>query len=436
MKTHSQKYLQQRRFYMALPLLVLPFLTMIFWALGGGKGGEAQAKEVKGGLNMELPGVHLTKEVEVWDKLSLYEQAKRDSLKMQEAKRNDPYYVMATLEEVKEQDTLPGNHMNTSLGSKDRYSLDKDEKEITKKLQVLTTQLNAEEMNSTKPVSPEIAKPAATQQEQISNASEDVQKLEQMMQLMKEESSSEAEMQHIDAMLEKILDIEHPDRVKEKIKEQNRIRQKSAYAVTTHPNPITDLNEYLQSRNVSDSIESIPAEDVSSSIGFYGLEEESELKRNEENAIAAVIHDDQTVVAGATIKMRLLSDVFINGQLIPKDQFVYGTCAISGERLIVQITSIRENNSLYTVALEAYDMDGLPGIYIPGAISRDVAKQSTSQGIQDIQMYSMDNSLEVQAASAGIEAAKGLFSKKAKLIKVNLKAGYQLLLKDRKPSKV
>jgi hypothetical protein len=36
----------------------------------------------------------------------------------------------------------------------------------------------------------------------------------------------------------------------------------------------------------------------------------------------------------------------------------------------------------------------------------------------------------VQAASAGIEAAKTLLSKKSKLIKVTVKAGYQVLLRD------
>lgn len=72
----------------------------------------------------------------------------------------------------------------------------------------------------------------------------------------------------------------------------------------------------------------------------------------------------------------------------------------------------------------------MEGIYIPGAITRDAAKQASSQSVQDLQLYSMDNSLGAQAATAGIEAAKGLFSKKAKLIKVTVTAGYQVLLKD------
>jgi hypothetical protein len=73
----------------------------------------------------------------------------------------------------------------------------------------------------------------------------------------------------------------------------------------------------------------------------------------------------------------------------------------------------------------------MEGIYVPGAITRDAAKQASSQSIQDVQLYSMDNSLGVQAATAGVEAVKGLLAKKAKLIKVTVKAGYQILLRDK-----
>ena len=442
MKTHSQKFLQQRRFYMVLPLLVLPFITMIFWALGGGKGGEVQAQPVKSGLNMELPGAHFTKEDELWDKFSLYEQAKRDSLKMEEAKRNDPYYVMTTLEGVNSSDTVPEeSNLNTSLGTKDRYTqIDRDEKEITKKLELLTKQLKSEE---SKPIQAAASLTTTTPVEQLptepSSASEDVRQLEKMMQMMNEENSSDPEMQQMDGMLEKILDIQHPDRVRERIREQSLLHQQQVYRVETTPqgDNISLMGNSPASLANTDSIAATPMTvSTQSQIAFYGLSDETDMESEEPNAIDAVIHDTQTVVAGSTVKMRLLADVYIHGQLIEQGQFIYGVCAISGERLTIQITSLRDEHSLFPVALDVFDLDGLPGIYIPGAISRDVAKQATSQGIQDIQMYSMNNSLEVQAATAGIEAAKGLFSKKVKLIKVTLKAGYQILLKDKNASRV
>lgn len=82
--------------------------------------------------------------------------------------------------------------------------------------------------------------------------------------------------------------------------------------------------------------------------------------------------------------------------------------------------------------LSVYDMDGMDGIYIPGAITRDVAKQSADRAIQGIGLTTLDPSLGAQAASAGIEAARDLISKKVKLVKVTVKAGYQVLLRDEK----
>jgi hypothetical protein len=77
-------------------------------------------------------------------------------------------------------------------------------------------------------------------------------------------------------------------------------------------------------------------------------------------------------------------------------------------------------------------MDGLTGIYIPGAINRDVAKASADRSMQTLGVANLDDSWGAQAAGVGIEAAKSLLSKKVKLIKVAVKAGYQVLLRDEK----
>ena len=82
--------------------------------------------------------------------------------------------------------------------------------------------------------------------------------------------------------------------------------------------------------------------------------------------------------------------------------------------------------------LSVYDMDGLVGIYIPGAINRDVATASDGRPMQTSGLTPLDDSWGAQAAGAGIEAAKSLLSKKVKLVKVVVKAGYKVLLRDEK----
>ncbi len=169
---------------------------------------------------------------------------------------------------------------------------------------------------------------------------------------------------------------------------------------------------------------------ASINVGFYGIDESKE-RSEEDNSIEAVVHADQTLVNGAVIKLRLTTGIYINGSLIPKGNFVYGIAALNNERLEVEINSIHNGSSLFPVKLEIYDIDGLPGIHIPGAITRDVAKQSADNGLQLMELTSVDPSLKAQAAAAGISSMKTLLSRKVKQVKVLVKAGYKVLLKDK-----
>ena len=436
---HSQKFLQQRKFAMALPLLVLPFLTMIFWALGGGKGTPAQAMSIeRTGLNLELPSAHFNDEE--WNKLALYERAERDSLKFNEERENDPYFNLASLNENDTQEiqesakkqngnSQSGNPRNPLPGKKNEI-VDPNEVKVNQKLEQLYRELNKTQEPSIEPMKEE--RNANTSDPQFSS---DVKDLEKMMEMMNSGNQADPEMQQIEGMLEKILDIQHPDRVREKIKEQSEQKKDQVFPVETLYgeenisliNPTKSINQVVaDSTALLSKIFSVKAQQNS----FFDLDDGDEEDGVAGNAIEAVIHDTQELVAGSTVKMRLVTDVYINGKLISKDQFIYGTTAINGERLTIEINSIRDNNSLFPVSLSAYDLDGIEGIYIPGAITRDAAKQSSDQAMQSMQLLSMDQSIGAQAASAGLQAAKGLFSKKVKLIKVTVKAGYRILLKD------
>ena len=65
------------------------------------------------------------------------------------------------------------------------------------------------------------------------------------------------------------------------------------------------------------------------------------------------------------------------------------------------------------------------GIYPGGA-----AGGGADNAISNMQFLSMDQSLATQAAAGGITAAKGLFSKKVRKVKVHLKNGEPILLRD------
>ncbi|WP_241686513.1 conjugative transposon protein TraM [Flavobacterium sp. YO12] len=164
---------------------------------------------------------------------------------------------------------------------------------------------------------------------------------------------------------------------------------------------------------------------------FYSLDEDLPAEEVQ-NSIEAVIHQTQTIVNGSVVKLRLTHDIFIQGTIILKNTFLYGTAALKGERLEVKITAVQFKSSILPVELTVYDIDGIEGIYIPGAINRDAAKASADRSIQTMGLTGISDSWGAQAAGMGIEAAKSLMSKKVKLIKVMVKAGYQVLLYDEK----
>ncbi|WP_240935911.1 conjugative transposon protein TraM [Hymenobacter sp. HDW8] len=131
---------------------------------------------------------------------------------------------------------------------------------------------------------------------------------------------------------------------------------------------------------------------------------------------------------GQTVKLRLLADVQLEGRVIPHNTVVYGVCQLSGQRLTIQVASIQHENSLVPVRLSAYDLDGGEGLNIPGSVERDAAKQGLAAGATSADLLTLSPSLGAQAAGIALQTGKALSSQKIRLVKINLKANYKLLL--------
>lgn len=394
MKTKKNK----RKFFLVLPLLVLPFITLAFWALGGGR--TTEETKASAGLNINLPDAKI-KDDRNADKLSFYNQADKDSLKREEALRNDPNFtfrpdtVMSVLHVIPHSSIQEVNPAGPT---------DASERKIYTKINELNRQINQPSAQLSQSNSPG------------KDFSDQVDKLQTMMKGMTAKSETDSETVQLSGMMDKILDIQHPDRVKEKIKENSTINKQQVFPVTGSvvQTKITLLNSKSAKEHNS----------------FYELYDENVFD-TVDHSIEAVVHETQTVVSGSVVKLRLLTDVYVNGTLIPKGNFIYGTSALENERLGITINSIRYLNNLLPVALRVYDMDGLAGIYIPGSISGDVAKESAQTGLQQIDISTIDPSVAAQVTGVGINAAKNLLSRKTKLVKVTVKAGYKVLLNNK-----
>ncbi len=369
---------RKRKFLVVLPLLVLPFMTMAFWALGGGKGSQVIPLKSQEGFNTELPQAKFN-EGEKQDKFSVYETAAKGQA------------ISGSSEDSYDQLAFSQSTSNV---------VDPNEQQINEKL----AQINAQ-ISSSPP--PEIAHSSITRSRvsrQTGNMSSDVNRLEVLMQSLQSGNGDDKEMAQLSAVLEKVLEVQNPGRAKDKLKEK--------------------------SAGSRGGVNSVYVEDGKPTIFSLATKLNGKYANVASNTIQATIHQDQDIVSGSVVKLRLLDTINVNGIQIPKNEFIYGIASINDERLKIDIASLRFRNSILTVSLSAFDLDGLEGLYIPGAIVRDASKKGVDDAIQSLQIMTMDPSVSAQVAGAGIQAAKGLFGRKVKQVRVKVKAGYQLLLKD------
>jgi conjugative transposon TraM protein len=378
---YSQKFLKRRRFLTILPLIVFPFVMVLFWLLGGGSDRKALV-QTKTGLNTQLPDANLKNQSSL-DKLSFYAMADRDSLKREEQKKMDPNYQSVVPEKTIQQSTFS----------------DESGELISHKIIRLQRQID------------ETSYSIPPEEKYASESSSDIDRLQMMMQSINQKKT-DPELDALNGTLDKLLEIQNPSQVK---KEMVSDKKSKVFAVTA--NGLNSEKNYFGNASISHS--------------NAFLSEMDEIKDSvKAGVIMAVVHNEQTLSVGSVIKLRLLQDVFVNGERIPMGSFLFGYSSIDNERLKVVVSSIQFQNRLYPVALTVFDMDGLEGINIPGSVGRDVMKQSVDQSIQSVGGMSFDPSLKAQAATAGVNVAKSLLSKNVKQVRVTVKAGYRVLLKD------
>ena len=143
------------------------------------------------------------------------------------------------------------------------------------------------------------------------------------------------------------------------------------------------------------------------------------------NAIRAAIDADQVKTAGAVVRLRLLEPMQVARYVLPTNTVVFGVAAIEGQRLSITVRSIESGGSIIPVQLTAHDTDGQPGLNIPTSLEREAAKEAiASVGSSGISSISAAMDLVRGAMSAGSQ----YLNAKMREVKINLKAGYQLLL--------
>lgn len=151
------------------------------------------------------------------------------------------------------------------------------------------------------------------------------------------------------------------------------------------------------------------------------------------NTIAAVIHDDQTVIDGQTTRLRLTEPLMAGTTIIPENTILAGVAKIQGERLEIQISSIEYQGTIIPVEMVTFDSDGQKGIHIPGSLEMNAAKEiianmGNSVGTSFTMTQSAGAQLTSDLSKGAIQGLSAYMQKKIRQVKVTLKSGYRVML--------
>lgn len=151
------------------------------------------------------------------------------------------------------------------------------------------------------------------------------------------------------------------------------------------------------------------------------------------NTIAACVHGTQTVTDGQALRLRLLEPMRVGGLLVPKGTVISGLTSLQGERMEVEIEAISHNGNVLPVELEVYSADGQKGILVPNSLENDAAREIAAGmggAVESGISISTDAGAQI-VSDVGRGLIRGVsqyFTKKARTVKITVKAGYRLLL--------
>lgn len=151
------------------------------------------------------------------------------------------------------------------------------------------------------------------------------------------------------------------------------------------------------------------------------------------NTIRACIHQDQTIMDGQTVKLRLLEPLQAGGLIIPRNTVVSGTGKVQGERLDIVVSSIHYRGNILPVELAVYDNEGMKGLSIETSLEREAAKEAMANigsglGTSISFAQSAGQQVAMDITRGLMQGGSQYLTKKFRTVKVHLKAGNPLML--------
>ena len=114
----------------------------------------------------------------------------------------------------------------------------------------------------------------------------------------------------------------------------------------------------------------------------------------EPRLIKAIIDEDIKAVEGSRVRLRLLDDIEIDGEVVEKGAYLYAVMSGFGsQRVKGSIKSLLVEDELIKVNLSLYDTDGLEGLYVPSSSFRETT--------QDVASNALGSTMSINSGSTG-----------------------------------
>lgn len=379
-------YLKKNKALFILPLALIPFLVLIFYILGGGDNAntgltENTRSENQKGANYMLP--EADKSIEIFDKMEAY-QKQNEKLRIQ------------TIDILGETDsvlaTKNGNVMELDSAESNLIELARNSPDVSAKL---LSHIKRRELEIKKELEPK-AEPSLGEHSQKPATHQTLPRTRHVTQKHPVKPKEQS--------IVRTTGIEELDEVFEENNSLTRQNDSLKFYLQQAQQELSVLEE---KKNAGFSVEKAKG------TGFDKTEEKPAL-------IKAEIYETTTVLDGNRVKLRLLDDVWVNQRIIAKNSFIYGTCQVKDERILISITQLPIDENFLPVELAVHDLDGLKGLYVPDNVARKVYKE-VGPSTNTSSLFGMtDDPLTYAGIRAADRTAQTLL-KRQRLKKVTLK---------------
>jgi conjugative transposon TraM protein len=385
-----KSYLKRNKPLLFLPLVLIPFIVLIFYILGGGTKKEMEEEQQKQqqmakGANYTLPDAD--KSVAIYDKMENYSQKK-------EVTTSHDYNIGGdadSLAEVENHEAETLSEQRLLSGKRNLYKSDP----VPQMEQEPSVDLLAHIRQKEQTVREDLENSQFKSEEKPTGRNNES---DQQSGTRKETTGKKTSPEL------PVTGIEELD----KVFRQNSKLAKQNDSLSTRLKESTAKNEKLEAeKNKRSTLEK------SGKSGFNP-------KDMAVPVIEAEIYETTTVLTGNRVKLRLLEEAWLNGVKIPANTFLYGICEVSNERLQIEVQQIPVGEKFVPVAITVCDLDGLPGLYVPDNASRKVAKEVGSSANTSSMFGVSNNPLTYMGMQAADRTAQS-FLKMIRIKKVTVK---------------